>query len=87
MEAPEALKQEASWAARSIQASAPDKAPEAIMRARTYQPKVGRDFQCPRCWVRNGQRSSLRCVPSGTDEHDLLVCNNQACGAEVVVPL
>jgi hypothetical protein len=44
-------------------------------RLLNYQPRIGRDFQCPRCWVRDEVRTTLSPVP-GTDEHDIMRCHN-----------
>ena len=58
---------------------------EAELRAATlyhqrffdFQPEIGRDLQCPQCWVRDGIRSRL--VPGiGTDREDIYRCD--ACG-------
>jgi len=38
-----------------------------------FQPEIGRDLQCPQCWVRDGIRSRL--VPgTGTDRDDIYRC-------------
>lgn len=80
MEPETALRQEAGWLVRSMQ-----DAPEARIRAMNYRPKIEHTLQCPRCWVRNGARMSLRSVP-GTDEYDVLRCNDSKCGAEFIIP-
>jgi hypothetical protein len=52
-------------------------------RLRTFQPSVGPNFQCPRCWIQNGRHSVLRGVPSSTSD-DLMQCRE--CPAEFVIP-
>src|SRR5687768_1343773 len=49
-----------------------------------FQHRIGRDYQCPRCWIQNEARSALSPIP-GTDEHDIMRCH--ACGADFVIPL
>lgn len=80
MDAETALRQEAHWLLRGL----PD-VPEAHVRAMTYRPRINHKLQCPRCWVRNGLNMTLRSVP-GTDDHDLLRCNDDRCAAEFVIP-
>ena len=47
-----------------------------------YRPRIGRGFQCPRCWIRNGVRATLAPVP---DEQDIMRCHT--CEADwVVIP-
>ena len=53
-------------------------------RLLNYQPRIGRDYQCPRCWITNEIRSALSPIP-GTSEHDIMRCH--ACGMDVVIPL
>ncbi|MCF8469332.1 MAG: hypothetical protein K9G30_00960 [Parvibaculum sp.] len=47
-----------------------------------FQVKVGADYQCPRCWINNESRSTLRPVPSDTDT-DILHCPN--CQLDVLI--
>lgn len=75
-----ALRQEASWAARSMSDQV-----EARARVVTFVPKVGNKYQCPRCWLQKGMRVGLTAIESGTDDHDVLRCDS--CKAEVVVPI
>ncbi len=83
----EALADEARWFAKALRSSPQrDVTADTIQgRALSYRPKVQRDYQCPKCWIKDGVRSALRSVP-GTDEYDLLRCNYDACGAEYVIP-
>jgi hypothetical protein len=53
-------------------------------RLANYQPRIGQDFQCPRCWIENEFRVRLSTVP-GTDEIDIMHCHN--CGADWEIPL
>lgn len=47
-----------------------------------FAARIGRNFQCPRCWVRDGARHTVRAVPSPSD-NDLLRCDR--CGGDWVV--
>jgi len=49
-----------------------------------FRPRVGRDFQCPRCWLQNETRSALVAAP-GTNTDNILRCH--ACGADYLIPL
>lgn len=93
METESFLRQEARWFANSLKGlprrgDIPDRA-SLEARALTYQPRwqgaQPPPLTCPRCWIKNGARSTLRSVP-GTDEYDILKCNSNACGAEFIVP-
>lgn len=86
MEADTALQQEASWAARAMIANNPSEEQNIKARHTSYRPKFGRDYQCPKCWMRDSIRSSMRSVP-GTDEYDILRCNRDNCSADVIIPL
>jgi hypothetical protein len=61
-----------------------ERAKSTSKRLLNYQPRVGRDFQCPRCWVQHEVRAPLSSIP-GTDEHDILRCHT--CGADWMIPL
>ena len=37
-----------------------------LQRAVNFRPCIGRDFQCPRCWIRNEARSALHPFPAPT---------------------
>lgn len=56
----------------------------AAQRFLNYQPRIGPDYQCPCCWVRDEVRSTLSPIP-GTDEHDIMRC--RACGTDHHIPL
>lgn len=47
---------------------------EAPQRALDFHPFSGITYQCPRCWVENGQRSTLNAIPSKT-KADLFRCH------------
>ncbi len=88
MEPAEALLDEAHWFARTLKANMPKDMTEDELRLRlhTYKPKVSiHGYACPKCWVRGGFKTQLR-PGSGTDEYDILRCDSQACGAEIVIP-
>lgn len=86
MDPAQALLQEADWCARAMQASKEPTAPDALLRARMYKPKVDHvAYLCPRCWVKYGARSRLRSVTSDTDDYDLLRC--AACDGDFIIPL
>lgn len=52
-------------------------------RLLNYQPSIGTDFQCPRCWVVNEIRADVRPIPSQTSD-DIMRCGT--CGADIVIP-
>lgn len=86
MDTAQALKQEASWVAWSLNGNARTLDPDISLRFASYRPQADATaYLCPRCWMRDGVRSSLRSVPGG-DDHDLLRCNDDRCGAEFVIP-
>jgi hypothetical protein len=43
-------------------------------RAATFEPEIGGNLQCPRCWIYDGNKVSVRPVP-GTDKQDFFRCN------------
>lgn len=47
----------------------------AAKRFANYPVKLGVDYQCPRCWIINENRSTLRPIPSDTAD-DILRCNS-----------
>jgi hypothetical protein len=52
-------------------------------RSKSFQPKIGSDYACPRCWVENEIRSSLK--PSGSEsDEDWWRCTT--CKSEFVTP-
>lgn len=53
----------------------------AHQRSRDFSPMLGRDLQCPDCWVTRSIRSPLRPVPS-EDRNDVFVCD--MCNEEFV---
>lgn len=55
----------------------------ATQRLLNYPILIGRQFQCPSCWIHDEARSSLT-SPRGTDDHDIMRC--RACGWELIVP-
>lgn len=82
----EALKQEAAWAARACIGNDANREIEYRSRFQSFIPRLDHAYQCPKCWIRDGIRSSLRPV-HGTDEYDVLRCNRDACGVDVIVPI
>ena len=56
----------------------------AVHRAVNYRVRLGADYQCPCCWVRDEVRSPLAPVP-GTADHDIMRCHT--CGMAYTVPL
>jgi hypothetical protein len=46
-----------------------------------YLPRVGPDFQCPRCWIQHEKRSALLTVRTDIDD-DVFRCG--ACHLELV---
>lgn len=49
-----------------------------------YRSRVGQDYQCPCCWIRDDAHSALVAVP-GTEREDKFRC--YTCGAGYLVPL
>jgi hypothetical protein len=47
-------------------------------------PEIGRDLQCPHCWLQDETQSSLRPL-SGTDTEELFECRK--CHFELSVPI
>jgi hypothetical protein len=56
-----------------------DAAKLAYDRFATFDPEIAGNLQCPKCWVYDGKRASVRAVP-GTATEDAFVCN--LCGYE-----
>ena len=48
---------------------------DAAQRALYFQPVIGADYQCPRCWVDHKKQSILQPVASQTG-HDLFRCQD-----------
>jgi hypothetical protein len=46
-------------------------------RLASFAARIGGNYQCPRCWVRDGTKRTVRAVPS-PNEDDLLRCDR--CG-------
>ena len=44
-------------------------------RAFDFEPMLGSDFQCPRCWIESETRSFLRPVRSEKPREDIFRCN------------
>ncbi len=49
-------------------------------RLLNFEPALGENFQCPRCWIHDEIRSALTPIP-GTSHKDLFRC--QTCGLHV----
>jgi hypothetical protein len=65
--------------ARSKYNAAADLASRAAERTAHFVPMLGSNFQCPRCWVCDENRSPLMPIPV-----DLFRCN--VCGLEISAP-
>ncbi len=86
MEADQALREEAHWFAKSMFGDRNADASDVRLRLTSYHPQSAPNtYLCPRCWMRDGAKSTMRPAP-GTDEYDLLRCNDDRCGAEFVIP-
>lgn len=53
-------------------------------RLSNYQARTDRNYQCPRCWVRDGARFKVRPVPSSS-ANDVLRCDR--CGSDWIMPI
>jgi hypothetical protein len=51
-------------------------------RLANFEARIGRNYQCPRCWVRDGTNYTIRAVPS-PNQDDVLRCDR--CGGDWVV--
>ena len=47
-----------------------------------FQARIGRNYQCPKCWVRDGMNHTVRAVPSH-NEADVFRCDR--CGGNWIV--
>lgn len=50
-----------------------------------YQPKVGTDYLCPNCWIKDGQRSTLTPIPFERADEDIMRC--PTCGRDFGISL
>jgi hypothetical protein len=48
-------------------------------RLARFQSRIGRNYQCPRCWVPDATNYTVRAIPS-PNENDLLRCDR--CGGD-----
>ena len=55
----------------------------AAERSLNFQPTIGFDYQCPRCWIDHETRSPLSPVPSQKSREDLFRCGE--CGHEYIL--
>jgi hypothetical protein len=53
-------------------------------RVFNFKPRIGADFQCPRCWIEHEKRSALTPMGGGTSSEDFFRC--PACGYELAIP-
>jgi DNA repair exonuclease SbcCD ATPase subunit len=53
-------------------------------RLANYEPILGRDFQCPICWIEHETRSALRPMYGGTRDLDLWRCGT--CDTRFDIP-
>ena len=44
-------------------------------RIATFEPEIGGNLQCPRCWIYNNIRATMRTIPS-LGQEDILKCDN-----------
>jgi hypothetical protein len=51
-------------------------------RARNFVAQMGRDYQCPRCWILHEAKVSLTPVPSDTKD-DRFRCDRCGIGVEI----
>ena len=61
-----------------------DAAHRAVKRSIDFKVRIGSDFQCPGCWVRDKVRSTLTPIP-GTKHADIMRCHT--CGLDLIIPL
>ena len=54
-------------------------------RLDAYRPKVGVDYRCPNCWIRDGQQSLLKPIPLERPDQDILRCHT--CGRDFGISL
>ncbi len=50
-------------------------------RLMNFEPQIGGDFQCPRCWIEHEKRSVLSPIGGGTAHEDFWRCHT--CGFEM----
>ena len=50
-------------------------------RLLNFHPQVGIDYQCPRCWIEDDLRATLRGVPADANGTDRLAC--ERCGHQL----
>jgi hypothetical protein len=50
-------------------------------RLMRFEPQIGRDYQCPRCWIDHEKRSVLSPIGGGTSREDFWRC--RTCGFEM----
>ena len=60
-----------------------DAAKRAHKRLLDYRPRIGVDFQCPRCWIQKEVKSALSPV-GGATRDDILRCHT--CGLDIYIP-
>ena len=53
-------------------------------RTLDFQPQIGADFQCPRCWIEHEKRCTLTRMGGGTRTEDFFHC--RACGLQISIP-
>lgn len=54
-------------------------------RLQSYRPKVGVEYQCPNCWIVDGQPSRLKAIPFERPNEDIMRC--ATCGRDFGVSL
>ena len=53
-------------------------------RLANYQVQIGRDYQCPRCWIEREITASLRAIGGSTETEEFFRCNK--CDERLPVP-
>lgn len=54
-------------------------------RLTSFQPRIGSNYSCPRCWMDSEMSSPLRPLEGGTQHEDFWKCG--ACGSEFSTPI
>jgi hypothetical protein len=52
-------------------------------RLLNFHQLAGHDYQCPRCWIEDDMRATLRSVPADADNGERLAC--ERCGDQLTL--